>query len=170
MAIGERIKRIRKENKLSQVEFAGVLKISGQAVSKLENGTNNPSDQTITLICSKFGVSEEWLRTGNGSIMKAQSRDEQLIEAVNRILSGENPNFKQRLVTVLSTLDEKQWAFLENKLLEIVGVPRPAAPKNVHDWTDAEMHAELQRQLDAEKRETDESSTSFSGNSGAATA
>ena len=72
MTISERIKQIRKENKLTQVDFATKLKISGQSISKIEKGENNPSDQTITLICREFGIREEWLRDGKGDMREPE--------------------------------------------------------------------------------------------------
>ena len=66
MTINERMRYIRKDRKLTQVDFAAKLKISGQAVSLIEKGINNPSDQTISLICREFNVNETWLRTGEG--------------------------------------------------------------------------------------------------------
>ncbi|MBQ7681848.1 MAG: helix-turn-helix transcriptional regulator [Oscillibacter sp.] len=59
MTIGKRIKQLRKESGKTQEEFAQKLLISGKAVSKLEKGINKPPNQTITLICREFGVSEE---------------------------------------------------------------------------------------------------------------
>ena len=66
MTIGERIKLIRKENGLTLDKFGNKIKISGQSVSRLENGINNPADRTIALICREFGIEEAWLRTGEG--------------------------------------------------------------------------------------------------------
>lgn len=62
----EQIKKLRKYLGLSQEEFSARIKITRSSVSKLENGENNPSSQTITLICREFGVNEVWLRTGGG--------------------------------------------------------------------------------------------------------
>ena len=72
MAIGERIKQIRKEAGLSQSVFGNHLKISFQAVSALEKGTNVPSEQTITLICREFGIREKWLRDGKGDMREPE--------------------------------------------------------------------------------------------------
>lgn len=38
-------------------------------LSKVERGENGTTDQTIKSICREFGVSEEWLRTGEGSML-----------------------------------------------------------------------------------------------------
>lgn len=144
MTIGERIKEVRKSSGLTLEKFGAKIKIRAASVSLIENGKNKPTDRTIDLICREFGVSENWLRTGEGSMTEDKSRDEQIAEAVGRILSGENPNFKQRLITVLSTLDEKQWAFLEEKLLEIVGDRTSAAePHKTPEQEAAEVAAKV---------------------------
>lgn len=66
--MNERIKNIRQRMKLSQEEFGERLKITRSSVSKLESGINNPSDQTIKLICSEFNINEDWFRTGSGEM------------------------------------------------------------------------------------------------------
>lgn len=71
--MGDRFKMIRKELKLSQDAFGKRLKITTSSISRIEAGINNPSDRTIALVCSEFGISEEWLRTGNGTKTLATS-------------------------------------------------------------------------------------------------
>lgn len=65
-----RILKVRKENHLTQDSFAEKLNLSKNFVWMLEKGERVPSDRTISDICTKFGINEEWLRTGNGE-MKA---------------------------------------------------------------------------------------------------
>jgi transcriptional regulator with XRE-family HTH domain len=64
--LNNRIKLIRSKVHLSQEEFGKRVQITKTSISKIESGINNPSDQTIKLICSEFNVNEEWLRTGEG--------------------------------------------------------------------------------------------------------
>lgn len=64
--MGERFKLIRKEMGLSQEAFGKRLKVTTSSISRIESGINNPSDRTIALVCTEFGINEEWLRTGNG--------------------------------------------------------------------------------------------------------
>lgn len=82
MTIGERIKLLRKEKKLTQTAFAERVKVSFGSISKLERGETNPSAQTIDLICREFNVSEAWLRDGIGEMNapKPTNEDEALIE------------------------------------------------------------------------------------------
>ena len=76
MTIGERIKEVRKSNTLTLEKFGAAIQIKAQSVSLIEKGINNPSKQTITLICSRFNVSEEWLRTGAGEMSAGSYEDE----------------------------------------------------------------------------------------------
>lgn len=65
-----RIKQIRKDNILSMEEFAKRIGITRSSVSRIESGENNPSEQTIILICKEFGINKEWLLTGKGKPTK----------------------------------------------------------------------------------------------------
>ena len=64
----ERIRQIRKENGLTQKEFADKLSLKQSTISAYESGQNKPIDAIITSICKTFHVSEEWLRTGRGEM------------------------------------------------------------------------------------------------------
>lgn len=46
--------------------FGERIGITKSSVSLLESGKNNPSEQTIRLICKEFSINEHWLRTGDG--------------------------------------------------------------------------------------------------------
>ena len=99
-------------------------------------------------ICREFGVREEWLRTGEGPMEEARDRDEELKYMVNSLMSGESASFKKRLIAVLSSLNESQWVFLEQKLMEIVQAKEEAADEID---VDAEVEA-YRRQLIEEKK------------------
>lgn len=59
-----RIKEIRKDNKMTQVEFGEKIGVKGNTITNYENGLRNPTDAVIKAICREFGVNEEWLRDG----------------------------------------------------------------------------------------------------------
>ena len=69
----DRLREIRKsiKPKLSQEKFGELLGITRTAYAKYEAGIVVPSDTFIQLLCSKFNVSEEWLRTGAGSMHRS---------------------------------------------------------------------------------------------------
>lgn len=70
MTIGERIKILRKEKCLSMEDFGAIIGMGKSAVSRIENGVNGTTDQTIRSICREFGVNEQWLRTGEGEMFE----------------------------------------------------------------------------------------------------
>lgn len=68
MNIGDRIKKLRKAEKLTQKEFSKKLCISQSYLSGLENGTETPTDRLLKLIELEFNVSTEWLKDGVGDM------------------------------------------------------------------------------------------------------
>ena len=66
--MNERIKFIRKSLKLDQTAFGLKINISRSQVSNLESGSRTITDRIIADICREYGVNEEWLRTGKGSM------------------------------------------------------------------------------------------------------
>ncbi|MBO6290692.1 MAG: helix-turn-helix transcriptional regulator [Selenomonas sp.] len=66
MTIGERIKLLRKELKMSQTEFGQRIGLKQAAIGLYENGNRSVSEQSIYLISQAYQVRAEWLRTGEG--------------------------------------------------------------------------------------------------------
>lgn len=64
MTVNERIKELRISQGLTMEQFGERIGIKRSSISLIESGKNNPSDQTIMLICREFGYNEEWLRDG----------------------------------------------------------------------------------------------------------
>lgn len=160
MTIGERIKEVRKSSGLTQADFGKQVKITGASVSMIEKGINNPSDQTITLICSRFHVSEDWLRTGAGE-MSARSYESELEKmCAERGLSHADYVAIRNIMEMPREAREAVTAYMLKFAADIAAEQcAPAAPKNVHEWTREEMHAEVDRQFDEEEKGTGEPST-----------
>ena len=55
--IGDNIKSLRKTHDLTQSEFAKIIGISRNSLSRYENGTSSVSTELIDRICQKFNVS-----------------------------------------------------------------------------------------------------------------
>lgn len=66
MSISERIKEIRKNNKLSQAQFGERLRVSRDVINNIENNRINISELIIKTICMEFNLNEKWLLTGQG--------------------------------------------------------------------------------------------------------
>lgn len=70
-----RIRQIRRHFDLTQQEFADRIGVKRNTIASYETGRNLPIDSVISLICREFGVSEIWLRTGEGEMMDPRSDD-----------------------------------------------------------------------------------------------
>lgn len=66
IGMNERVKELRKTLDLTMEKFGEKLGVGKTAISKIEKGENNLSDQMFKSICREFNVNEEWLRTGEG--------------------------------------------------------------------------------------------------------
>lgn len=152
--MNERIKKLRKALGLTQQELADKLSIKRNTVATYETGKSNPSDAAVILICRTFNVNEPWLRTGEGEMFVQQDREGELTLLVQKLLSGESPDFKKRLIAVLAGLKEEQWLVLEEKLNEIISsrptpaiaLPSAPEPKPEPKPDIAAKLAELERQ------------------------
>lgn len=111
--VKERIKTLRKELGLSQDAFAEKLGLTKNYISLIENGNRNLSEQSIKVLCSTLDVNEEWLRTGKGEMFIEKSKDILISDMFADILKGDDTDFKYRLVSALSKLDDDDWDSLE---------------------------------------------------------
>lgn len=66
--MNERVKLLRKTLKLSGEKFGEKLGVQRNAISQIETGKNNLSEQMLLAICREYNVNEEWLRTGEGEM------------------------------------------------------------------------------------------------------
>jgi len=63
-----RFKEVRTHFSLSQIQFAQKINRSAGLISNIETGRSGVSDDTIRDIHTVFGVDEEWLKTGRGTM------------------------------------------------------------------------------------------------------
>jgi transcriptional regulator with XRE-family HTH domain len=68
MTISKRIRQLRKTLNMSQVEFAKAIFISNGYIAELECEHRRVNDRIIHLISLTFGVSEKWLKSGEGGM------------------------------------------------------------------------------------------------------
>ena len=119
--MNERIKEVRlaQSPKMSQDAFGAKIGITGAAVSRIESGDRNVTDQVITAIVREFSVSEEWLRTGRGEMFIKKTESEELSEFFGDLLKDE-PDFRHRLIAAMSRLTLDEWKVLEKLAVEAV--------------------------------------------------
>jgi transcriptional regulator with XRE-family HTH domain len=93
----ERLKSLRKALKMNQSEFSKGLEMAQNSYSQIETGQISLTDKNIALICLKYGVNEQWLRTGEGEIFitkdLAETTEEKELLAIFRRLSDELREF-----------------------------------------------------------------------------
>lgn len=117
--MNDRIKKLRQALGLSQDEFGRRLGVTRGAVTNIELNKVEPKPLFVDLICREFNVSEEWLRTGEGEMFVQKTRDEELAAFFGDVLS-EDSDFKRRLLSVLSRLNEDEWVLLEQMAQKLV--------------------------------------------------
>ena len=113
MTIGERIKEVRKNEKLTQQEFAARLNLKRNTVGSYEVNVVEPSDRTIKDICDKFGVREAWLRTGEGEMFVQDTQSELVAAFLADLTKDDSDTFKKRFIEMLAGLDPADWELLE---------------------------------------------------------
>ena len=113
MDIFDRIIKVRSESKESQEKFAAKLGLSRNFINKVENKKKNVSDRTISDICREYNINEEWLRTGSGDMTVPISKDKEISRMLATVLKSDENDFKRRLISALSRLDDEGWEQLE---------------------------------------------------------
>jgi transcriptional regulator with XRE-family HTH domain len=86
--VHERLKELRKSLNLSIREFSKQIYISHSLYGELELGHKKTTDKFIQLISSRFNVSKDWIKTGEGEMLTAPPPDiqlEKLIEIYNTL-------------------------------------------------------------------------------------
>lgn len=114
--MNDRIRKIRKDNSLSMEKFGKRIGITRSSVCKLESGENNPSEQTIKLICKEFNVSYLWLTQGIEPM--TEESDHSSMARIDAIMTGENQTAK-KIFKAFSKLSEDEWKTLEKIIKEI---------------------------------------------------
>ncbi len=91
MALGERIKIVRKYFKYNQRDFSKVLGLSQAHISNIETNKDNPSDKILMKISATFNVSFDWLKSGQGEMTDCSPiLQEELSELIKSINTGIN--------------------------------------------------------------------------------
>lgn len=116
--MNDRIKKLRKEMNLSQEKFGELLGITKSGVSDIESGRRKVTDQHVIMLANN-GVSEEWLRTGNGDMFVPGIKDKQISAMLADVMKSGEDSFRHRLVSALARLDDGGWDNLE-KFIDMI--------------------------------------------------
>ena len=96
--------------------FGREVGVGKSAISDIENGRNNLSDQMINSICKTNWngryVNEQWLRTGEGEMFVRMDIEDEIASLIAQIPNEPIGSFKRRLLATLAVLTEDQWVML----------------------------------------------------------
>lgn len=112
--MNERIKLLRKALELNQTDFGARIGVKQGTVSAYESGARVPLDSVIVSICREFGVSESWLRSGEGDMFLQLSREEEITKFCMSIIRDPDSEFQRQFVSVLARLEPPQWQLLSD--------------------------------------------------------
>lgn len=120
MTEGERIKQIRKEHQMTLEQFGNILGVTKVAISNIENGKRNVTEQMRKSICREFRVDPIWLTTGEGEPTIDQSVE--LIEMLDKLLHNESKlaNTMFKMFTQYTLEDWKDLERIVNKSAEYI--------------------------------------------------
>ncbi len=118
MTQGERVKEIRKHYKLTLEKFGQKLGVTKVAISNIENGNRNLTEQMTKSICREFNVDYRWLTTGEGKM--TMDSDNEVMDAIDRIMAGESDFHKKLLKWCATSLDDEDLSRLEKKIDEFI--------------------------------------------------
>lgn len=118
--MADRISKVIRDKEKTKTAFSDRINVSQAFVSQMCSGLKVPSDRTIADICREYDVNEDWLRTGQGDPYIQLSRDEELSQFFGDVMKGEDPDFRRRLLSVMSRLTTDEWALLEQMAWKLV--------------------------------------------------
>lgn len=107
MLLSERIKEIRKAEKLTQTKFGDKLSVSRDVISSFESGRVEPKPIFLNYLCEIFNINKDWLLTGEGEMYKQLSAEEEFAFLIDHIAASDNPKLKN-LINILSQIDNEQ--------------------------------------------------------------
>lgn len=118
MTQGERIKEVRNSLGLTLEKFGEKLGVTKTAISRIEKGERSLTEQMTKSICREFSVDYLWLTTGEGEMFV--ENDFELMEIIDRILTGDNEFHKKLLKWCATSLSDDDLQRLEKKIDEFV--------------------------------------------------
>ncbi|PTL37653.1 helix-turn-helix domain-containing protein [Alkalicoccus saliphilus] len=115
MNIGDNIKAIRTEKKLTQQELADNMNISRSYLSDVENNRKNPSMKTIESLASKLNVSIAYLTSGR-RMLSDMSREE-ISKSLREASSKSTKALKERLREDIDSINIDDLDIIESTYL-----------------------------------------------------
>ena len=154
--MNNRLKLLRKTLKKTQQEFGTLCGKSRDAISTYEIGRVVPDDAFIKLVCMKFNVNEQWLRTGEGdmfannddAVFKAFAEKYHLSEAEQELAKYCLSLTSEQRAEILNYVRQISKILIDNNSLKNALSPN----KPDHKMTTEEKRKIVNGELDAEAK------------------
>ena len=118
-------------------QFGNILGVTKVAISNIENGKRNVTEQMRKSICREFRIDPIWLSTGEGDMLIDESID--LIEMLDKLLHNES-KLANTLFKMFAQYSIEDWKNLErivNKSAEYIKqLTTTEAPKELEEKND----------------------------------
>lgn len=105
MLIGEKIKELRKNSKITQEQLGNAIGVSKMAISYFEKGKKSPGRESLEKIADYFGVTTDYLL--------GRSEDPELNEEEDKAVSKEGKNIMSLIESLPEDERKKAWEQLE---------------------------------------------------------
>ena len=119
--INDRVARLIDALGITRASFARRMNVSPAVVTRYCKGEVAIMDRTIADICREFGVSETWLRTGEGDMFPPRYALQELTEMAGRFLGNQPTEIQQRAARMLFNLRPEDWELIEQRARELLG-------------------------------------------------
>ena len=103
--IGEKIKELRKNSKITQEQLGNAIGVSKMAISYFEKGKKSPGRESLKKIADYFGVTTDYLL--------GRSEDPELNEEEDKVVSEEGKNILAIIESLPEDERKKAWEQLE---------------------------------------------------------
>jgi transcriptional regulator with XRE-family HTH domain len=104
--VNQRIKKLRKELKLTQNEFSSIITISAGQLACIETEKRIVNNRTIKLICDSFKVNDGWLRSGNGKVF-VEDKDARYTKLI-ALYDTLKPKYQEYILTAINSFLKMQ--------------------------------------------------------------
>lgn len=118
--INDRIAAVLKHSGLTQKKFAERLNVSRSFIAVLCTSDRRPSDRTIRDICRVYGVSELWLREGQGETFVPRTLRQEILDLARSLSEAPPGDLRRDFLLALADLPPEFWPKLADFMEEIL--------------------------------------------------
>ena len=120
--VNQRIRELRRELGISQDAFAARIGMTRGAITNIELNKLEPKELLIPLICKEFGCDEIWIRTGEGTMFRERSWQEEVAKYVGEVRSsqGAGAELQKMIIEFFAKIPQDMWDELGEKAKEVL--------------------------------------------------